>query len=142
MKNMIQRIQTIYLLIVTILGALLCFYPMAEVFFSYGEELRLAMGSTIPYSALIIIMPILSFATIFLYKKRILQMRLCSFNIVLNVLTILFSGLCIYIAYEQDSRLVMLWPSVIMPINIILLYLAARAIGKDEALVRSLDRLR
>ena len=142
MKNMIQRIQTIYLLIVTILGALLCFYPMAEVFFSNGEELRLAMGSTIPYSALIIIMPILSFATIFLYKKRILQMRLCSFNIVLNVLTILFSGLCIYIAYEQDSRLVILWPSVIMPINIILLYLAARAIGKDEALVRSLDRLR
>lgn len=139
---MIQRIQTIYLLIVTILGALLCFYPMVEVFFSNGEELRLAMGSTIPYSALIIIMPILSFATIFLYKKRILQMRLCSFNIVLNVLTILFSGLYIYLAFEQDSRLVMLWPSVIMPINIILLYLAARAIGKDEALVRSLDRLR
>ena len=141
-NTMIQRIQTIYLLIVTILGVLLCCYPMAEVVPVEGEIFKMAMGGPLPYSALIVLMPVLSFTTIFLYKKRVLQMRLCSFNIVLSILTMLLSGLYIYMTYKTGSKLTMKWPCVIMPINIILLYLAARAIGKDEALVRSLDRLR
>lgn len=88
-------------------------------------------------------MPIVSLATIFLYKKRILQMRLCSFDIILNVLTLLLTALDIYLAHNKgDADIKLYWPVVIMPINVIFLYLAIRAIGKDEALVRSLDRLR
>lgn len=138
---MIQRIQSIYLFLVTVLGVLLCCFPMAQVI-SAANEFTLSMGSTIPYSVLIAIMPVLSFATIFLYKRRVVQMRLCSFNIVLSVLTLILSAIYMYIAYDNGSKIIMHWPCVIMPVNIILLYLAARAIGKDEALVRSLDRLR
>lgn len=139
---MIQRIQSVYLLIVTILGVLLCLFPVGSVTSADGDTFTLSMGCTIPYSALIVIMPLLSFISIFLYRNRILQMRLCSFNIVVTALTIILSGLCFYLAYTDGSHIKMQWPCVIMPINIILLYLAARAIGKDEALVRSLDRLR
>lgn len=139
---MIQRIQTVYLLIVTILGVQLCLFPVGSVTSADDDIFTLSMGSTVPYSALIVIMPLLSFITIFLYKKRILQMRLCSFNIVLTALTIILGCLWFYLAYSDGSHIDMQWPCVIMPINIILLYLAARAIGKDEALVRSLDRLR
>lgn len=135
---MIQRIQTIYLLIVTILGILLCCFPMASC-----GDFTLKMGCTIPYSVLIVLMPCVSFASIFLYKKRVLQMRFNSFNIIVMVLTAL---LCVFYLYIQrkatGAEISLLLPTVILPINIILSYLAIRAIGKDEVLVRSLDRLR
>lgn len=135
---MIQRIQTIYLFIVTVLGILLCCFPVAE-----AGDFTIKWGATITFSGLSLLMPIVSLATIFLYKKRILQMRLCSFDIILNVLTLLLTALDIYLAHNKgDADIKLYWPVVIMPINVIFLYLAIRAIGKDEALVRSLDRLR
>ncbi len=140
---MIQRIQTIYLLIVTILGILLCCFPMAEITDAAGENiLTLVAGGNIPYTVLVILMPVISFISIFLYKKRIIQMRINSFNIVLTLLTMILCGLYIYMAHTEGSSVKFEWPVVIMPINIILTYLAIRAIGKDEALVRSLDHLR
>lgn len=135
---MIQRIQTIYLFIVTVLGILLCCFPVAE-----AGDFTIKWGATITFSGLSLLMPIVSLSTIFLYKKRILQMRLCSFDIILNVLTLLLTALDIYLAHNTgDADIKLYWPVVIMPINVIFLYLAIRAIGKDEALVRSLDRLR
>ncbi len=135
---MIQRIQTIYLFIVTVLGILLCCFPVAD-----AGDFTIKWGATITFSGLSLLMPIVSLATIFLYKKRILQMRLCSFDIILNVLTLLLTALDVYLAHNTGNADIKLyWPVVIMPINVILLYLAIRAIGKDEALVRSLDRLR
>lgn len=135
---MIQRIQTIYLFIVTVLGILLCCFPVAE-----AGDFTIKWGATITFSGLSLLMPIVSLTTIFLYKKRILQMRLCSFDIILNVLTLLLTALDVYLAHNTgDADIKLYWPVVIMPINVIFLYLAIRAIGKDEALVRSLDRLR
>lgn len=135
---MIQRIQTIYLFIVTVLGILLCCFPVAE-----AGDFTIKWGATITFSGLSLLMPVVSLTTIFLYKKRILQMRLCSFDIILNVLTLLLTALDIYLAHNKgDADIKLYWPVVIMPINVIFLYLAIRAIGKDEALVRSLDRLR
>ncbi len=70
-------------------------------------------------------------------------MRLNSFNIIIMILTALLCVFYIYIQRKTTGALIsILLPSVILPINIILSYLAIRAIGKDEVLVRSLDRLR
>lgn len=70
-------------------------------------------------------------------------MRLNSFNIIIMILTAL---LCVFYLYIQrkstNAEIAILLPAVILPVNIILSYLAIRAIGKDEVLVRSLDRLR
>jgi len=92
---------------------------------------------------LAVINQLLTLGTIFMYKNRILQIRMC----VLNML--FFIGFCLMLAgyawistekFEAsvNGNLPMVFPLV----NVLLSYLALRAIGKDEAMVRSLNRLR
>lgn len=70
-------------------------------------------------------------------------MRVNSLNIIIMVLTLISSGVFMYLYHKEgESDIQLYWPCVILPINIILSYLAIRKIGEDEALVRSLDRLR
>ena len=156
-KIMIQRIQTIYLLLVSLLGVALCFLPIAELV-NIQQQSYLAtiwgiedatslqvIYTFIPYSFIILLIPLLSFSSIFLYKKRILQMRI---NVIAIVLMLFLYGV-IY-AYIQlgtaiigDSATVTYKITTVIPIiNAILTYLAIRGIGKDEALVRSLSRIR
>ena len=139
---MIQRIQSIYLFIVTALGITQCFFPFATV-----QGTSLGMENCYIYAGLAVIAPIISLVSIFMFKKRILQMRLNSFNTILMIFQII--SMLGYFFYNKSNGIVedILPSHILMPfalpfINIILTYLAIRAIGKDEALVRSLDRLR
>ena len=139
---MIQRIQSIYLFIVTALGITQCFLPFAAV-----EGVSLGMGNCYIYAGLAAIVPIVALVSIFMFKKRILQMRLNSFNIILMVFQII--SMVAYFFYYKSNTVAedvlpthILLPFALPIINIILTYLAIRAIGKDEALVRSLERLR
>ncbi len=138
---MIQRIQSIYLFIVFILSIVQCFYPFASV-----GKMALGVSNCVIYAGISVIIPLMAIVSIFMFKKRILQMRLCSYNIILMIFQILSMVGYFYFAttiqeteeYTKQILLVFALPLV----NIILTYLAIRAIGKDEALVRSLDRLR
>ena len=139
---MIQRIQSIYLFIVSALGITQCFFPFATV-----EGMSLGMNNCYIYAGLAAIAPIISLVSIFMFKKRILQMRLNSFNIILMLFQII--SMVAYFFYFKSNTVAedvlpthILLPFALPIINIILTYLAIRAIGKDEALVRSLDRLR
>ncbi|MBR2618468.1 MAG: DUF4293 domain-containing protein [Paludibacteraceae bacterium] len=136
---MIQRIQSIYLLIVTILSVVICFYPYATL---NGSEL--SYTSSIIYGGIATLIPIIAFVAIFLFRKRILQMRLCSFTCVLLLFQAIYMIVSFFIAAkgmpEGTSHLYM--PVIVPFINIILTYLAIRGIGKDEAMVRAADRLR
>ncbi len=143
---MIQRIQTIYLLLISVLiGQLFLFPPV--IFYKEAEVIALSIGKTepevLPLTILFGLIVLISFITIFLFKKRILQIRLTIFNTVLMLGSV---GLLTYIVYqfaEADSYLVEFKIFCSFPlITIILAYLTIRAIGKDEALVRSLDRIR
>lgn len=103
-----------------------------------GEELifnGMAIFVFIPVIAL------LHFITIFLYKKRILQIRILVFSIVL--LLGLF-GLFFYFSYAgfDGAKIAFKVPVAFPLVAVILDYLAIRAIGKDEALIRSLNRIR
>jgi hypothetical protein len=139
---MIQRIQSIYLFIVTALGLTQCFFPFASV-----QGMPLGIGNCYIYAGLAAIVPIVALVSIFMFKKRILQMRLNSFNIVLMLFQII-SMIAYFFYFKSNAVAEEVLPShILLPfalpiINIILTYLAIRAIGKDEALVRSLDRLR
>jgi hypothetical protein len=153
---MIQRIQTIYLLIVSFLGISLWFLPIATIgselntydVATWGiqiNELNQYLYTFIPYLSLIILIPCLSLSSIFLFKKRILQMRL---NVLAIILMLFLYGV-IYLYIQLGSTLIgdnltvnYKLPIIIPIINAILTYLAIRAIGKDEALVRSLSRIR
>ncbi len=152
---MIQRIQTVYLLIVTILTGIVIFFPTAD-FYSLQEgvfelnykgligENGALITSTWNITLLMAVVFLLSFVSIFFYKKRILQIRIIVFNI---VLMLGYYALLVYWIFKikaslTDSEVSLSLIASFPLINIILSYLAIRAIGKDEALVRSLDRLR
>ncbi len=151
---MIQRIQTVYLFIALVLTGCLFFLDLAE-FSTISDHLLLQINGITSSETSIIMMPTVALfllqiitsisivTSIFLYKKRILQIRLSGFNMGLllgiSVLIFYFSKVA---AREFDAELAFRWPLVLPLISIIFVYLAIRAIGKDEALIRSLDRIR
>ncbi|OFX26819.1 MAG: hypothetical protein A2033_11400 [Bacteroidetes bacterium GWA2_31_9] len=150
---MIQRIQTLFLIVSTAILSLLYIFPLTEfsddnsqifnfsVFgiFADNEEII----STIPLLILLSIVVLLSLISIFAFKNRSLQMRLSVFNI---LVLIGFIGMfAFYIFNTADSINANIHYTIfsVMPvISIILIYLAYRAIKRDEELVRSADRIR
>ena len=99
--------------------------------------------STWPLLVILIILFALTFITIFLYKRRMIQIRLCIIN---TVLLVGMQGLLYYYVLAV-SKLLPAHPNYsiifIFPlVSAILSFLALRAIAKDEALIRSLERLR
>ena len=155
---MIQRIQTVYLLLATILMSLTLFLPLATIINGTSEIVVKAFAvsglsdvtDTLPLylGILLSITTALLMAIIFLFKKRMLQIRLCVSAIVLLVGSAAFLGLYCYrlcdLLAELNGDLVFtLGFASLMPIvAIIPVVLAIRGIAKDEALVRSLDRIR
>ena len=156
--NIIQRIQTVYLLIIVILSSLTLFLPMVSFMPKYIDlqplyELKQMnlVGTGDVYSnlttwtlfVLTLCIPIVALITIFLYKKRTLQISLTVANMILMVGYYVLLAIAIWSISDRLNADWHLHFTVIFPlINIILAYLALRGIAKDEALVRSLDRLR
>lgn len=153
---MLQRIQTVYLLLIVALTIATLFFPLAvlqagnDLFSFDASGVSTLMGEpeliypTWGLFALVTVIAIVALVTIFLFKRRILQIRLCVFN---ALLMIGFYGFFAYLAYNFTSSFAEMSLQVkfglAFPlINLILDYLAIRNIGADEALVRSLDRLR
>ncbi len=147
---MIQRIQTLYILLAAILTALLLKLNFAELTVSGEFYIFNAKGiisgeqtlfSGLPLFLFSWLISLLHLGAIFLYKRRILQMRILVFTIIL--LLGLF-GVMLYFLYASFSGAEVAFkiPMTFPVIAIILDYLAIRAIGKDEALIRSLNRIR
>lgn len=92
---MIQRIQTLHLLIVTALMAVTLFAPLAWFagdageFRLYAFSLQTSAGeavqSTVYMGVVLALACVLPFITIFLFKRRLLQIRLCVVEIVLLI---------------------------------------------------------
>ncbi len=151
---MIQRIQTIYLLIIAILTSLTIGFPIMELI--SGENvfytitvLGAYVDKSLEYSmwpllVLCISNILIALAALFLFKKRLLQIRLCVFNILLIIGFYVMLGGYYWILKERFSsnEILLKWPVILPAINIVLSYLSIRSIGKDEALVRATDRLR
>ena len=86
----------------------------------------------------------ISIFAIFLYKKRMLQARLCVYNI---LLILVWMALCAYYVYTnqakaENSHLEMEFTAALPAVSLILYILARRGIIKDEKLVRAADRIR
>lgn len=147
---MIQRIQTAYLLVAGLLVASLYNLKFADVavngelytfnargIFS-GAEL---IFDGLPILIFIGLIALLHIVIIFMYKKRIRQIRMTVFTIIL--LLGLF-GMFFYFTYASfdDAKIAFKIPVAFPLVAIILDYLAIRGIGKDEALIRSMNRIR
>lgn len=152
---MIQRIQSLYLLAVAALMATAVFTPLAyfaagaEEYLLYAFSLKSAETSysTLYMGVIVALAAILPFVTIFLFKNRMLQIRLCAVELVLLVGSAIFMAIYYYLGGRmfsglefsaQGFRIAMIFPVV----SLILDYLAIRAIFHDEMLVRSLNRIR
>jgi len=154
-NEMIQRIQTIYFLVAEMLISILFFFPFAEIVGKEGKIYQLDfkefypdmvqktgwIGS--PLFLLGAVCFLLILVTIFQYKQRVLQIRLA---IIAIVLLLSLAGLIFYYGKSAEKmvsgagslNLVVLSPLIAT----IIIYLAIRAINKDEKLVRSIDRIR
>ena len=147
---MIQRIQSLYILLSIMLIAFLFTLPFAEIaangklylfnikgIINNGEIVHDGVPITI-FTGIILLLHVAAF---FMYKKRIRQMRILVFAILLMLG--LFGMFYFFTYYSFRGADVSFKMAVVFPlIAIILDYLAIRNIGKDEALVRSIDRIR
>lgn len=153
---MLQRIQTVYLLIIVALTVAMLFLPLAVLqssdqlllFDAFGVSTMTAQPELIYPTwglfALTAIIALLAFLTIFLFKKRMLQIRICIFN---GLLMLGIYGMVAFFIWNLKGQMGEVTFSIKFAlsfpiISLILDYLAIRNIGADEALVRSLDRLR
>ncbi|MCL2561014.1 MAG: DUF4293 domain-containing protein [Rikenellaceae bacterium] len=155
---MIQRIQTIYLLGAAVLMALALVLPLAT-FYGQGHEFMLRgtaiadttdktspilMVATPWLATLLILAAVVPLAAIFLYKKRMVQTRLCFFEAVLLLGAQGF--MAYYIIHYKAVIDAVSWKfgiATIFPaVAFVLVVLAVRAIIRDELLIKSLNRFR
>ena len=150
---MIQLIQTVYLFLSALFTALLLFLPLAVGVTVSGGPVRATLwGWTDPASAdslssgavhwiaggLSVLVLALALVTIFGFRNRPLQKKLCVVQVVVCGLL----GWCLGSFAAPLSAWSLSAASVFPVVSLILTLLAMRGISKDERLVRSLDRIR
>lgn len=136
---MIQRIQSVYLLLAALVSGGLIFifslYSNAE-----GQEV-FALHNWL-YLGLFLGSALLSLISLFNYKNRKAQFMLGRVNILLNFILL---GVLVYRSLNLSGEITVSEKGIgmFLPIvSIVFLALANKAIKRDEDLVKSVDRLR
>ena len=156
---MIQRKQTLFLL-VAVIASLLCFFMPIGVIMPKGMGGVVSLynlgfvddngtitvsGTCLPLFILLAVSTALSLATIFLYKNRKLQLSLCATNLLFSVLwyidyALLFFGMVT--VPEVEGNVEVKFAACLPLIAIIMVVLARKGVADDEKLVRAADRIR
>lgn len=147
---MIQRIQTVFLLLAIVLLAITNLIPLASFQLSTGDivDVSVLTGGYPNLTRVILITSILSIilcaASVFLYKSRKIQTRI-AYIALLPILLLI--GYFIGYTYGSSSSNIHLSlvrvEGIVSPvIAAVFILLAIRKIKADEKLVRSLDRIR
>jgi hypothetical protein len=143
---MIQRIQSIWLLLAAVFAAVTFRFPFysGERITDYAAQSTahadLTATSTIWLSILTVITGVLALVDIFLFQNRKLQLRICYLGIFCTVglLTLYFLEASKFVSGKGTYALSCTFHFAILALFI----LAARGISKDNKLIRSMDRLR
>jgi surface polysaccharide O-acyltransferase-like enzyme len=136
---MIQRIQTLYLLLAAIVSGGLIW---AVEHFIDGEGNEFVGMDESLYFGIFMLSAVMSLIAIFIFKNRQLQTVINRLNLMLNLFIL---GVYVYRALMMSGETAVSEKGIGMfiPIlSIVLLVLANKAIRKDEQLVKSADRLR
>jgi glucan phosphoethanolaminetransferase (alkaline phosphatase superfamily) len=155
---MIQRIQSLYLFLTTLLSLLFLNGGFLSFINKTGYEIKVTFTGVLkstggqgfemiekllPLSLLIILIPLISLITIFIFKNRKIQLR---FSIFLIILSSLFVIALIHVSFSIISKFdatIIPGFKMILPILILIFsILSYRGIRKDDRLVKSYDRLR
>lgn len=161
---MIQRVQSIFLLIAIIIPIVLIFLPLGYLTTDAAQYVynSISLKENIPDGASVIRLYYLAFClfltsvlagvALFSYKNRVKQMQIVSFTMIVFLITLmLILWICPDIIFkkffgarmEDFTFIFNTVPLIIMIIiEAVCLFMANRFIKKDEELVRSADRLR
>ncbi len=135
---MLQRIQTLYLLMAAICSGILS----SSTYLIILDGVVVGITDSLAYLLLFLGSALLSVISIFLYKSRQTQFVLGRLNIILNFILL---GLFVYrlLSLPGEPANSEKGIGLLLPVfSIVLLVLANKAIKKDELLVKSVDRLR
>lgn len=158
---MIQRVQTIYLFLATLCALLTFFFPYAHfyqgdvkvaeyamfgVFQLQSDVIEMAGPYSFPVWALALLCTLIPAVAIMLYKRRPIQYRVVR----LGFLAFLAYAVYLFFAIDsiagtvfEDQPRILHHIGFYLPVAALpLCFLAVRGIKKDEALVKSLDRIR
>ncbi len=129
---MIQRIQSVYLFVCVVL---------ATVFTFINEHTVLLLNSVgleqVSPSIVTLVFSLICLGIIFLYKNRGLQIKL------IWLLSFLLVGaMALYAFVDGFNNFFLDWEFYLMPVSLVLLFLAKSGVSSDEKLIRSSDRLR
>lgn len=156
---MIQRKQTLFLL-VAVIASLLCFFMPIGVILPKGmggvvslynlgfvddNGTIIVSGTCLPLFILLAVSTALSLATIFLYKNRKLQLSLCATNLLFSVLWYIDYALLFFdmvTVPEVEGNVEVKFAACLPLIAIIMVVLARKGVADDEKLVRAADRIR
>lgn len=153
---MIQRIQTVYLLLAVVASICCLSMPVGTYAGSDGALVATAFNLWLtleegghafapwPLFAVLLVQAVLAAYAIFGYANRRAQARLCAFDALLVV------GWYIVFAVEAlavgcgvgETRFVPSWQCALPLVSLVFTLLARRAILADERLVRAADRIR
>lgn len=130
---MIQRIQSVYLLLLTVSSSLGLFFlpPLEIIDFSSSTKTLI--------ETYLIVSIVLSVLTLFIFKYRKVQLLINRLHLTLQIF--IFLALIYGLTQSVTGYDYLIW--LLMPIQaIFFIVLANSAIRKDEALIKSIDRLR
>lgn len=155
---MIQRIQSVYLFLTTIFSVLFLSGDILRFLDNAGNSLFIGIGGLkkisgpgaiesldklLPLTLLLVLIPVISFTAIFLFKNRKLQMKF-TFGLIILVI-MLVGALAFYAARVVSNFSCKIVPGILLILPVFMVaasILAYRAIRKDEKIVKSYDRMR
>lgn len=145
---MIQRIQSVWLLLAALSGAGLFFLNLHQAkVMKEGAETIEKMGASNNFILLMLALVVIALplVAIFLFKNRKKQAQMATLSILADigfiaVALMLISNANNKVPAPTDSTYL---PGIVLPVlSLIFSFLAIKGIRKDEKLVKSLDRLR
>ena len=140
----IQRIQSLYLLIAVILMVVFAFFPaltfeLADKTVLYGA-LETGRAGNLHMIALI---SFLAIVDIFLYKNLQRQMTVCFVDIIIGLAMLIAIGVQAFVVGNREGWTVSWQLYVLLPVlSIIFLMMAHKAMSRDKKKLRDADRLR
>ncbi|MFN8244392.1 MAG: DUF4293 domain-containing protein [Ferruginibacter sp.] len=136
---MIQRVQTLWLL----LAAICAFLSFKFGFYTGTNSKNIASyelkaGETFLLMLVTVLTAITALCCIFLFKKRGLQLWLCTLGIILEIVLVFLY----YREKQSFSTGTYTLASIVHPVILLAFFMAIRGIYKDEKTVKESDRLR
>ncbi len=141
---MIQRIQSVWLLLAGIAGLLTYKLPLWEGILQDNSVKSFIGPESLLLFAVIIATCLLGFVTIFLYKNRSLQKNLAFVGMVLSIAIIAMEYFIVEDFKSLQNFKTSAWKfGAIMPgLMLVFFLMAYQGIRRDEKMIKSLERLR